>query len=239
MPLNLDSSCLAFWDFSFGDGRDSTPNNHDLTVNGSPGWFTGEDGPLGTLYGFVPSDANYLSAGAGFRTAFSSSSDFTVFQWVYATAYSAAAASMSWGTANANQVCVAYPHQTSNGNGMAVYCNGGGYKFDLNNGVPALNGWHNWALSVLSNSSAILYVDGVQVGTSALDLTNFPSMTGFHVGRYHNGSQPYTSGQVGPCGVWEPHLSADEILTLSEGAVYPFTSTVVRPVPSMKMGMGM
>lgn len=227
--LNLDSSCLAFWLFN-GNGDDATPNNHDLNLTGTMTYVPAASGPFGTLTGCTPDENNYWAAGAAFRTAFSSSADFTVFSHIRGSAFTVANACMSWGTANAGQVCVPYPCNSSGGPGMAVYCNGGGYKFDLNAGKPAINEWHSFALSVLSDESAILYLDGVQVATSALDLTNFPAMTAFQIGRYHNGGQPW-NGSTGPTGVWEPHLSAEEIAIVAAGAVFPFT-----PPPSGSAG---
>lgn len=206
--MSLLTSLAGHWGLH-GNGNDSTANGRNFTITGTMTYTTGLLGQSAT-----PNATNYFNIAT--PSWFDSAAAFSAQAWVYGTAFAVSEAAWSWGTANANQVNVLYPFQTSNGNGAAIYCNGGAFKYDLNTGVPALSGFHHVVLTVTNATTSSLYVDGVEVATSSGDLTNFGSLTNLRIGMYHNGGQGY-SGRIEEFAIWLRALTPIEVSQLYNG----------------------
>lgn len=127
--------------------------------------------------------------------------------------------------ATAADLLVIYPGDNSGGNGVRVFFNGSAIvNEDTATYDPTQ--WRHYALR-MGGAGAVMYVDGISVGTSGTQVAITSNVTEFRIGNW-NGSQSF-QGQLDDIRIYSRTLAQTEIQRLAtrRGIAYERQRTVV------------
>jgi hypothetical protein len=163
----LPSGTVAYYPLDTGAGSqayDMSPNSNDGSLTGSPGWITGEIGEGLSFNG----TNQYVSAPTS--SSLSQTGDLTIEAWVNLTNYTNAneLVAKTVGNGSSNNT---YELRTQASTGDLQFL---GFDTALrtitsSTAVPT-GGWHHVAVTK-TGGTAVLYIDGVQVGQGSVGTT--------------------------------------------------------------------
>ncbi|HTR37098.1 MAG TPA: LamG-like jellyroll fold domain-containing protein [Bryobacteraceae bacterium] len=210
---------VGYWTFDAGVGTtayDSSGSNHNGTVNGAA-WVAGYNGPALKFNGSTNSVVTNNIALA---------QTFSISAWVNPTVLT--------------QIAYARIAETQYNQGFYLGLNGGGtgYQFIVNNGAGATGscgaaygcaqggtvkaGWH-LITATYDGSTAVLYVDGAQVGTETFAAplnANLP----LYIARYYGGTGYGWNGAIDEVRLYNRALTSTEV-----AAVYDYVPSNTPP----------
>jgi len=225
---DLGTGLLALYSFD-GNGKDSSGNDRDLNLVGSPGFAAGKFGQALDLHG----NGNQYAVRPVDDAAFNfGSKDFTIQLWV------------NFNTVDHIQTMME-KFSGCCGPGWSLTLDLGGtvYQFDSDNSSglrdvhlnssfsPTAGVWHD-LVARSSGTSFDLYVDGVLAASTTYSLPLESSPMPLLIGRRNSddGRDFSIDGRIDDVAIWNRALSATEIATLwNGGAGTPVVSTVPEP----------
>ena len=222
---DLGTGLLALYSFD-GNGKDSSGNDRDLNLVGSPGFAAGKFGQALDLHG----NGNQYAVRPVDDTAFNfGSKDFTIQLWVNFNTVDHVQTMME----KFSDCCGPGWTMTTDLAGT-VYQFYAGSRGDvhLNSSFsPAAGVWHD-LVARSSGTSFDLYVDGAlaasAIYSAALDSSSMPLLIGRR--NSDDGRDFSVDGRIDDVAIWNRALSATEIATLWDGgAGTPVVSTIPEP----------
>lgn len=186
-----------------GNAKDASPYGGDGTVSGATLTTDRKDNP-NKAYAFNGS-SHYISVPDTTRLEFSG--DYTVSAWMKTSSSGTQTLLAKYAGTASDQ------YYLSISSGVATFRSG---STSISGGSSLADGAWHLVTGVKSGSTGYLYVDGVQVGTSAVSGTTTGGTSYLGIGKYGSSGTNYFNGSLDDIRIYSRSLTSDEIVSIRD-----------------------